>query len=98
MSDTEMMTIAIQIGNSDDKLSQGEWSNYVGQVHDKIREYAREIHFFGGSPNWYAWQNACFVFEIDEVSYISFCSELKFVREFFEQDSIAVIKGGTVFI
>jgi hypothetical protein len=95
---SEITTVTVQIGNSDDKLTQAEWSNYVDNVHNKIREYAKQMHFFGGSPNWYAWQNACFVFEIDEKFYTELCSELKFIREFFEQGSIAIVRGNTEFI
>lgn len=93
-----IITVTVQIGNSDDKLTQAQWSYYVDRIYKKVNEYAKEIHFFGGSPNWFAWQNACFVFETDRKFYASLCTGLKSIREDFEQDSIAIMRGDTEFI
>ncbi len=93
-----MITIVIQIGNSDDKLSQGEWANYISNIHSKVKSLAKEIHFFGGSSFDTSWQNACLAFEINEALCPKLYSELKFIREFFEQDSIAIIQGETIFV
>lgn len=91
-------TIVVQIGNSDNKLTQGEWSNYVHNIYDKIKSVAKTIHFNGGSSYDVSQQNACFVFEVEYRLYSNLCSELKFIREFFEQDSIVIISGDVEFI
>ena len=41
-----MKTICIQIGNSDDKLSQTRWSEYVQDVNDAISLCQDERHFY----------------------------------------------------
>lgn len=98
MMNKDIITIVVQIGNSDDKLSQKEWSSYVNQIHENIKIHARQMHFFGGSPNWYPEQNACFVLEMSNEFYISLCSELKDTREYYNQDSIALVHGDTILL
>jgi hypothetical protein len=56
-----MTTVVIQIGNSDNKLTQSEWADFVGTVHDAVMCLAGEIHFSGGSTWSAPWQNACWV-------------------------------------
>jgi len=95
---SKAITMVVQIGNSDDKLSQGKWSNYIDYVHDKIKPFANEIHFNGGSSFDAPWQNACFVLEIDYVSISKLRTELTSVKKLFDQDSIAITCGDTEFI
>jgi hypothetical protein len=101
MNDNEVITMVIQIGNSgnsDDKLAQQQWSNYVSQMYSKIMMYAEEVHFSGGSQFDAPWQNACFVFEIGKSHCTGLSIELKSIRENFNQDSIALTQGETSFI
>ncbi len=58
-------TVSILIGNTDNKLMQLEWSNFVMQTKDHIYQLAQRVHFFGAPPNWEVWQNACWVIEIE---------------------------------
>ena len=53
-----MTAICIQIGNSDNKLTQQEWSEYCRAVRG-ICEAHGDVHFSGGSPTDSAWQNYC---------------------------------------
>lgn len=98
MSDKDIKTIVIQIGNSDDKLTQQQWSKYVERVYEKIKIHAREIHFSGGSQFDAPWQNACFIFEIKKLYCAALLVELRTIREDFNQDSIALTQGETSFI
>jgi hypothetical protein len=93
-----MKTITVQIGNSDDKLSQLEWSSFVREVDDLINEAASEVHFFGGAPNWYPWQNTCWIFVCDDRNAQHIQSELIRTRSRWRQESIAWTEGCTVFI
>jgi len=45
-----MKTITIQIGNSDDKLSQASWSEFVERARQLISVHSRVVHFFGALP------------------------------------------------
>lgn len=89
----------IQIGNSDDKLSQKQWAEYVSQVGTVIKAYAREIHFFGCSGAEQPWQNAAWFFEVKSLEGRDMLMDLlSEIRESFHQNSIAWTEGKTVFI
>jgi hypothetical protein len=94
-----MKTVTLQIGNSDDKLTQLKWSNFVSCV-DKLLSDAYSVtrHFTACSPGDEMWQNACWVFtihpnEIDEIK-----RELTVIRAKYEQDSAAWTEGETEFV
>ena len=90
-----MKTISIQIGNSDDKLPQSYWSRFCDEIIGAIRHYATEIHFSGYSLPNATWQNAAFIFVIDE-SLISELSEcVVIIRDNYGQDSVAWTEGET---
>ncbi len=90
------MTVTIQIGNSDDKLSQAEWSEFVAQVRAAIMDQCNGVHFAGGSSNWERWQNFTWVIEITEVKRLQ--QMLRGLREHFRQDSVAWTEGKTHFL
>jgi hypothetical protein len=94
-----MKTITVQIGNSDDKLSQVSWSGFISKVDRVIHNYAHDIYFTGFSVPTAVWQNACWVFSIlsNENSYTLY-QNLKGVCREFGQDSIAWTEGTTSFI
>jgi hypothetical protein len=59
------MIVYISIGNSDDKLTQKEWSNFVADVDDVIEEAATQVHGRWFSQSDAEWQNACWCVEIN---------------------------------
>jgi predicted P-loop ATPase len=97
-------SITIQIGNSDDKLTQKEWAEFVQRMDGHIHYYANDIHFFGGSENYAKWQNVCWVITFDEnedypgLDLLSFKSIIQKTREEFRQTSVAWIEGEAQFI
>jgi len=93
-----MKTVTIQIGNTDDKLSQVEWSTFIQVVNSHIHVYASRIHFNGYSDPAEPWQNACWVIEIGDSSIIRLKTDLANSRGKFRQDSIAWTEGETKFI
>lgn len=93
-----MKTVSILIGNSDDKLSQVEWSAFIHKANKLIGHRAKEIYFNGFSVPMAIWQNACWVFEIPTTQYLKLQDEMKRLRVEFKQDSIAWIDGVTVFL
>ena len=94
-----MKTVTIQIGNSDDKLSQKRWAEFSGELDDITNIEGIEVHFFGYSCPTRTWQNACVVANInDQQTMDRLLIHIKELREAFEQDSIAVTIGDTQFI
>lgn len=94
-----MTTYIIQIGNTDDKLTQVKWSEFVRRVNDNVNAVAPgKVHFFGGSSNWERWQNCCWVFEPDPRHLVEFLDDLKLLRALYFQDSVAVTVGETTFL
>ena len=87
------MIATIQIGNSDDKLSQREWSDFVGHLRAVVKANGIETHFIGGSPFDTEWQNACFVVAVRETEVELLIRDLRKVRRKFRQDSIALVLG-----
>lgn len=90
--------IVIQIGNSDDKLTQKEWSQYAGVVASLVEFYAREIHFSGASLPACEYQNACWIMDVWKRERDDIFDDLKKIAEEFKQDSIAVMVGQTEFL
>lgn len=94
----DLITIVIQIGNSDDKLTQKEWSEFCNQTRWEIERFAKTIHFSGFSLPSDPWQNACFVFELKDDVLKHLSINLKTIRQKYGQDSIALTEGSTIFI
>lgn len=85
-------TLIIQIGNSDNKLTQVEWSNFVRDIKECLSGFI--MHFSGGSANNEPYQNYCFIIECSAFPEDS----IKTIRERYKQDSVAVTFGKTKFI
>lgn len=91
-----MITVYIAIGNSDDKLSQANWSRFVADV-DRAFELA--VRFEGARVHgrWYSlphepWQNACWCGEWHEdLAHVvaRLKSDLAGVAREYHQDAIA---------
>jgi len=96
-----MATIVIQIGNSDDKLTQYKWAQFVEFVNDNIKALGWVVHFSGGSSADKFWQNYCWVCESDRCEARTFEQihlQLSQAVKEFKQDSIALTIGNTEFI
>lgn len=93
-----MKTVCIQIGNSDDKLTQSKWASFASDVDGLLLRYESQRHFAGGSSQWVPWQNVCFVAEVEESAMIELFARLSAMGTKYNQDSIAVMVGETRFI
>jgi hypothetical protein len=87
-----MTAICIQIGNTDNKLTQQEWSECCRAVRG-ICESHGSVHFSGGSPTDAAWQNYCVCVETDTPSYLRFLIAKR--RATHQQESVAWLQGET---
>lgn len=92
-------TITLQIGNSDDKLTQRKWSLFCEDITELISGYTKTIHFSAPSIGCMPWQNYCIVFNMDTRYYVETLKALisRMAKEY-EQDSIAWTEGTTEFI
>lgn len=93
------MTISIQIGNSDNKLTQLEWSRFIVNIQIAINNYNCITHFSGGPPTFSEYQNYGWIIEINNLDFINnLKNDLIFIRKKYNQDSIAWTEGETKFI
>ena len=88
-----MITATIQIGNTDNKLSQSQWAHFVADMKNAIEAHVYRIHFCGGS-DWDApWQNACWVCEVHDEVIDALTKAIKASRKRYKQDSASVTWG-----
>jgi hypothetical protein len=57
------MIVYVSIGNSDDKLSQVEWSRFALQLSAEVISLAAQVHGAWFSQPVSPWQNACWCVE-----------------------------------
>lgn len=87
------MIATIQIGNSDNKLTQQEWAEYVAAVHAATTTDGIETHFFASSEGCKPWQNACWVVAIRETEVESMMQAVTKIRKQYRQESVAIVLG-----
>jgi len=90
-------TVTIQIGNSDDKLTQVEWHQFVREMTLAVHAGAYQVHFFGGPINYEPYQNAAWIIEIGG-NCLSLRMTVEEIRKKYKQDSAAWTEGHTEFI
>lgn len=88
------MHLAISIGNTDNKLSQVEWSEFVDKINLLISDlsYVR-THFFGGAQTWAPWQNVAWLLELENGSPEPLLERLIVLRKQFSHDSVFILVG-----
>ncbi|WP_336214428.1 hypothetical protein [Nonomuraea sp. LPB2021202275-12-8] len=91
-------TVYVSIGNSDDKLSQREWADFVREVGFALMKYAGVQHGFWLSPPHLPWQNACWCVEVAPSMERPLRAELAQWCGAYRQDSIAWAEATTDFI
>lgn len=88
-------TVALLIGNSDDKLSQARWFDFVSDVNVSVRTRASHMHFHGAPPTTDMWQNACWVFEILSERVDACKRQIAEIAKTYGQDGVAWLEGHT---
>lgn len=91
-----MPTVTIQIGNTDNKLTQQEWSSFIAHVTVALCACSADIRFRGGSAADAPWQNYAWVANLPNESDLR--SSLSSLASRFRQDNIAYTVGATEFI
>lgn len=87
MSKTQ--TVYVSIGNSDDKLTQQEWSQFQAAVHDALMKFAQVMHGEWQSAATSPWQNACWCVEVPLFQVEPLTGRLSQLVVGYRQDSIA---------
>ena len=94
-----METVTILIGNSDNKLTQVEWSEFYAHVDDAVGTHAQSVQFSAPSNGAAPWQNACWVAILSGRESSQRLSErLAVLASNYRQDSIAVVTGVSRFV
>jgi hypothetical protein len=94
-------TFMVQIGNTDNKLSQTDWAMFVEEINGILREFRAVVHFFGGPPTYAPYQNTCWVFSVPSTEPYSLAdmkTAITTIRAQYDQDSAAWTEGTTEFI
>lgn len=93
-----MKTATIQIGNTDNKLTQQEWAEFCKTVEATIQKHDCAVHFYGFPPGDAKWQNAAWVIAVPFGALTSLRFHLAGIAGEYRQESIAVTIGETVFV
>lgn len=94
------MSTFIAIGNSDNRLTQQEWAEYVDVVAHLVisDDFVSEVHFAGFSPPHSAYQTGMWCVVVRENQRYRLRALLKAAAAEFKQDSIAWTDGKTEFL
>lgn len=94
-----MTIVYVSIGNSDDKLTQAEWAEFVQAVRNMAAAYPKAVHGEWFSAPHSPYQNACWCLEFDnEADMCEARESLKIQREHYQQDSVAWAVAETEFL
>ena len=92
------MTTIVQIGNSDNKLTQVEWAAFCQAVDKAVMSRTPNVYFHGFPHGGAPWQNACWVANIEDSPLLYLRADLRTIARQFRQDSIALTVGTTEFV
>jgi hypothetical protein len=93
-----VMIAYISIGNSDDKLTQQEWSQFVVEMSARVVSIG-QVHGAWFSVPHSPYQNACWCVQFDNAAQVAEAREVTTeIRTKFRQESIAWAVAQTEFI
>lgn len=93
------VTVYVSIGNSEDKLTQREWSNYVLQMATDVASYASTIHGAWASNTVSPFQNAAWCLEFaSEAALKTAKDNAAILGRAYRQDSVAWAVAETEFL
>ena len=95
---TDLITVYVSIGNSDDKLTQEQWSCFWELVTSAVREDATQVFGDWLSLPSVPYQNACIAFSIERHLVSVLKAELCSLAAAYTQESIAWAEAVTEFL
>lgn len=93
--DKDVVYVSLQIGNSDDKLLQTEWAQFVADTARLITVHVSRIYFHGCAEGSKPWQNACWVFLCTKMEATRLKNQMMDLRKQYKQDCVAWLEGVT---
>ena len=91
--------VYLSIGNSDDKLSQREWAQFITRVDAAVFNWNCKIHGKWFSAPDSMWQNANWCLQFDSEEDMKYAKEeIITIRRQYRQDSVAWAVGKVEFI
>lgn len=94
-TDLGSTTVFVSLGNSDDRLKQRQWADFVSRAEVLVRLHTSVVHGVWFSAPASRWQNACICFEISPDRAAALASDLVNLRQSMRQDSIAWTEAAT---
>lgn len=85
-----MTTVHAAIGNSDDKLSQTRWSEYVYDFRKVMTDLSTSVHGVWYSAPDQPFQNCCVAVMVNQATMPILRERLADLRKRYDQDSIAL--------
>jgi hypothetical protein len=85
---SDLLTVYVSIGNSDDRLSQRRWRDFWHAVSTAITQHAVTVHGEWHSNPVSEWQNACWCAEVHVADATGLKAILASTAATFGQDSI----------
>ena len=93
------MIVYLSIGNSDDKLTQKEWAQFITRTRADVVSLASQVHGQWLSSSDLMWQNACWCLEFTSKTDLKVAREAMItIRRYYRQDSAAWAIAETEFI
>lgn len=87
------MTVYLSIGNSDNKLTQQRWSEYVREMAALVDQFALQTYGWYFSLPDAPWQNAMCAVKAAVDMLPQFRGQVKTLRGLFNQDSVAWVEA-----
>ena len=91
-------TVYISAGNSDDRLTQGEWASFVTGIRAILTVNCERIYGYWLSPPDSPWQNMCIAVQVPDEGAETLKAALTELRVKYRQDSLAWAEAVTEFI
>lgn len=88
--------VVVVIGNSDNKLSQKDWSDFCAAVQKSLAKFT--THFYGFPPGDKPWQNALWWVQVPAADIDFLRKNLRMDCRAFGQQCIALLIGEAEFL
>lgn len=98
MSDTDLITVYVAIGNTDDKLGQARWAAFFNCVFAQCYGSAAHVYGIWASLPDEEYQNACFAIGLRPADAPELKRMLSKLAGEFDQDSISWAEARTTFL
>lgn len=93
-----MKSCTVVIGNSDNKLTQHEWANFITQVTNVVASRSQEVHSIAHTRPDSIYQTAVFVFAVEKANLEPLRKDLATAARHYRQESITLMVAKPEFV